>query len=90
MTEKDTRFVAYWETVMQRGRLRYAVLHGSIFGFLIFLFTFIFSFFDGSLDEMFKVPKIFGSLLIFVIGGILFEGGFTWWMNTKKYKRLRP
>jgi len=90
MTTKEAKFVAYWEATMKRGRLRYALLHGSIFGFLIFLFTFIFSFLDDSYDEMFVVPKVFGSLLIFIIGGIIFEGGYTWWMNTKKYKRLTP
>lgn len=90
MTEKDAKFVAYWEVVMKRGRLRYALLHGSIFGFLIFLFTFIFSFFDGSLDEMFKMPKVVVSMLIFIVGGIIFEGGYTWWMNTKRYRRLTP
>lgn len=88
MTEKETKFVAYWESTMQRGRWRYALLHGSIFGFLIFLFTFIFSFLDDSYDKMFVVPNVFVSILIFIIGGIIFEGGYTWWMNTKKYRRL--
>lgn len=88
MTTKEAKFVAYWEAVMRRGRLLYAFLHGSIFGFLIFLFTFIFSFFDGSLNEMFGMPKIFITLLIFILGGVIFEGGYTWWMNTKKYRRL--
>ena len=90
MTAKETKFVAYWEATMKRGRVRYALLHGCIFGFLIFLFTFIFSFLDDSYDEMFVVPKVFVSLLIFIIGGIIFEGGYTWWMNTKKYRRLTP
>lgn len=88
MTEKETKFVAYWEIVMHRGRLRYALLHGSIFGFLIFLFTFIFSLLDDSYDKMFAIPNIFATLLIFIIGGIIFEGGYTWFMNTKKYRRL--
>lgn len=90
MTDKDAKFIAYWQIVMQRGRWRYALLHGSIFGFLIFLFTFIFSFFDGSLNEIYRIPKVFGTILIFIIGGIIFEGGFTWWMNTKRYRRLTP
>lgn len=88
MTDKEAKFVAYWEATMKRGRIRYALLHGSIFGFLIFLFTFIFSFLDDSYDEMFVVPKVFDSILIFIIGGSIFEGGYTWWMNTKKYRKL--
>ena len=88
MTDKEAKFVAYWEATMKQGRLRYALLHGSIFGFLIFLFTFIFSFLDDSYDEMFVMPKIFGVILIFILGGVIFEGGYTWWMNTKKHTRL--
>ena len=79
MTDREAKFVAYWEATRKQGRLRYALLHGSIFGFLIFLFTFIFSFLDDSYDEMFVMPKVFG---------VVFEGGYTWWMNTKKYIRL--
>lgn len=88
MTPKEAKFVTYWQATMLRGRLRYALLHGSIFGLLIFLFTFIFSFLDDSYDEMFVVPKIFVSVLIFITGGTIFEGGYTWRMNTKKYRRL--
>lgn len=90
MTEKETKFVIYWEMVMQSGRLRYALLHGSIFGFLIFLFTFIFSLLVDSYDKMFAIPNVFVTLLIFIIGGIIFEGCYTWWMNMKKYRRLTP
>ena len=90
MTEKEAKFVAYWEETIRRGRLRYAFLHGCIFGFVLFLFIFSFSFFDDSDNEMFKVPKIFITLLIFMMGGIIFEGGYTWWMNTKRYRRLTP
>lgn len=90
MTEKEIKFVDYWEETMKRGRLKYALLHGSLCGFLIFLFTFIFSFFDDSLDTMFGIPKIFVSLLVFIIGGIIFEGGYTWRMNTRRYRKLTP
>ena len=88
MTEKDKKFIVYWEGVMKRGRLKYALLHGALFGVLIFLFTFIFSFFDDSLDVMFRAPKILITFLVFCIGGMVFEGGYTWWMNTKRYKKL--
>lgn len=65
MTDKEAKFASYWEATMKQGRLRYALLHGSIFGLLIFLFTFIFSFLDNSYDEMFVMPKIFGVIFDF-------------------------
>lgn len=89
MTEKDKKFIAYWETVIRRGRMKYALLNGLLFGFTIFLFTFMYSFFfDAELDEMYKVPRIFVSLMVYWVAGMVFEGGYTWWMNSKRYKKL--
>lgn len=89
MTEKDQKFVSYWEEVMQRGRLKYALLNGFLFGLAIFLFTFLGSYiFDEQMGELYKPPQVFIGILIFWVGGMIFEGGYTWWMNMKRYKRL--
>ncbi len=88
MTDKDKKFISYWEGVINRGRLYYTMVHGIIFGTIIFLIIFVFSYFDNSLTKMFAGYNFFLTLLLYIVGGMIYEGIFSWFLNSKKYKNL--
>lgn len=88
MTDKDRKFIAYWENIKKKGRVNYAIVHGIIFGTLIFILCFIFSHFDANIANLFIGKQFFISLLLYLIGGIFYEGIFSWYFNTKKYQNL--
>lgn len=88
MRKKDQKFISYWENIVRKGRLQYAVIHGIIFGSLLFTISFIFSHFDSNISNLFIGDQFFYTLMIYILGGVLYEGVFSWYFNTKKYNNL--
>ncbi len=87
MTEKDQKFITYWEQKKKRGRYEFALLHGVIFGILFFTMFAGFSYLTNDFD-FFRPSYILSFLTTTTVIGIFYEGGYTWWANSRRYRKL--
>lgn len=86
MNEKEKRFLSYWEEKQRNGRIRFAILNGILLGSFVFIvMTCIGYLFDNTLGTR---NELLLNLVLLVIGGMFYEGGFTWWANSRRYKKL--
>lgn len=86
MSEKDKRFIVYWNDKKQGGRLKFAVFHGILFGAIVFILVTGISYLTG--DILATRNELLLNLGFLILGGMFYEGGYTWWMNSRRYKKL--
>jgi hypothetical protein len=88
MTSEDKKFVAYWEKVQFQGRWVYALKHGAIFGFGVFILINVFLLANKSVTEVYFTRQALEQMLTMVLAGIVGYGTFKYWFNQKLYKKI--
>ena len=88
MNEQDKKFKEQWEKTIANGRIRYSLLHGSTFGFAIFILVNMFSLKEQSFKEIFFTSAAFEQMTFMVLAGILGYGTLKWWVNQKVYNKI--
>src|SRR5690606_11607363 len=85
LKKSDEKFVKNWEQSRRLGRIKYGIIHGSIFAVLVITFVKIMTYLTGESDVLFSwraVPE-YG---IGISLGIIFFASFMWWLNERMYK----
>lgn len=85
MNKSDEKFVKNWEQSRRLGRIKYGMIHGSIFAVLVITFVKITTYLIGENDTLFS----WNALTEYGVGillGILFFSSFMWWLNERMYK----
>jgi hypothetical protein len=88
MHEGDKKFKAQWEKTRNDGRIRYALIHGSIFGLIVFVVINLWSLKDQSFQDVFLSRRALDQGMTMVLAGILGYGTIKWWMNENIYKKI--
>jgi hypothetical protein len=88
MHEGDKKFKEQWEKTLEGGRIRYALIHGSIFGFAVFVIVNLWSLKDQSFAEVFLSRRALDQAVAMVLAGILGYGTLKWWMNQNIYRKI--
>lgn len=88
MTDADQKFKENWEKIKAKGRWQYAMTHGAMFGFVVFLIINLWYLKDKSFQEVFINQKAMEQMLTMTFAGIVGYGSIKWWMNEKIYKKI--
>ncbi|MEZ4909438.1 MAG: hypothetical protein R2774_01120 [Saprospiraceae bacterium] len=88
MHANDAKFKENWDKVRAKGRWRYGLENGAIFGFLIFIIVNVLSLSNQSVTEVFLSPRAFTQMITMVIAGIAGYATIKWWLNERIYKRI--
>lgn len=88
MHEGDLKFKTDWEKTRNGGRIRYALVHGSTFGIIIFLAINLWSLKDQSFQDVFMSRRALDQAVAMVLAGIVGYGTIKWWMNENIYKKI--
>jgi hypothetical protein len=88
MNEQDKIFKEQWEKTIEKGRIRYSLIHGSTFGFAIFILVNLFYLKEQSLKETYFTSDAFEQMTTMVLAGILGYGTLKWWVNQKVYDKI--
>lgn len=83
--KKKSTFIKDWEDTRKMGRLKYALLHGSIFGIIVGTFTIIVSSYTSS-NSNWKEDFLINSV-IFVLSGVAGYFLLMWPINEYYYKK---
>ena len=89
MKDSDIRFVKQWEANRKLGRMRYAVLQGSGFGLILFLFTGLYSLWEKPFAQVFLSTRSFIVLLFWIACGIIGFASLMWPMNEYFYRNKK-
>jgi|GEM_PF-871849 len=89
MKRSDEKFLADWEAVRRRGRLKYGLIHGPIWGVLVFLIHGLFALTDHTFTEAYLSKDAGIYLLLMVAGGILMYTTIMWPINDRFYRKKR-
>ncbi len=85
---KNTDFIKSWEETRKSGRLRYALVEGTLFGFIIMATPLAISIFSESVEL--NIHKYWAYYLGFsILGGIIFYWLFFWPLNEYFYKKKK-
>jgi prolipoprotein diacylglyceryltransferase len=88
MNDQDRKFKELWEKRKTKGRWKYGLVHGSAFGFLVFVVINLLNLKDQSISEVYFNNVALSQMLTMVLAGILGYSSVKWWMNEKIYKRI--
>ena len=88
MHEGDKKFKEQWEKTLNEGRIRYSLIHGSIFGFAVFVILNLWNLKDKSFSEVYFNTKALEQALTMILAGIVGYGTIKWWMNQSIYKKI--
>ena len=89
MKARDQKFMDYWEKTRGKGRRKFVLKSGLLWGVLTALFTELFSLREkGIMEAVFSLEFVF-RLGIFLIFGILLFGFLAWKLNERKYFTLK-
>lgn len=88
MHENDIKFKQNWDKVRAKGRWRYGLENGAVFGFLIFVIVNVLSLRNQSINDVFFSPRAFGQMATMVFAGITGYATIKWWLNERIYKRI--
>lgn len=87
MKKTEIQFTTNWERRMKRGRLKYGLIEGSIFGIFVYLFSVL-----GSLllsDYVFDSTLFIFELMFWILGGIGAYLTVMWRLNMYFYTRYQ-
>jgi hypothetical protein len=88
MNEQDRKFKEIWELRQQKGRWHYGLVHGSVFGFAVFVILNLFKLKDQSLTEVYFSLSGLSQMAQMVGAGIVGYSTLKWWMNQSIYKKI--
>ena len=89
MKARDQKFMDYWEKTRGKGRRKFVLKSGLLWGVLTALFTELFSLKEKGITEAFFSLEFVFRLGIFLFFGILLFGFFAWKLNERKYFTLK-
>ena len=89
MDDRQQQFIQRWENIRAKGRLRYAIVNGGLFGLVIFVLVSLVKLGEHSFSSIFLSPDALQEAVSWVVGGILSYGTIVWWMNEKAYDRIK-
>jgi len=85
---KDEKFIKNWEKTRARGRLRYALFEGTLFGLLIMFVQIIASALSKAVENYFAQNYVL-VIFIHILGGILIYWLVFWPMNEYFYRKKK-
>ena len=86
--ERNAKFLADWPKMMELGLVKFALIHGAIFGLLVGGFTCIIDLFTTPKSDW-SLQTLGTTMLFFIVASIVVYGPLEWWMNNKKYQQLK-
>ncbi len=89
MEDRNEQFTNKWDMIRSKGRMRYAVVNGGLFGLVIYVIVSLLKLGEYSFEEIFFTPNALREAASWVFGGMLSYGTIVWWMNEKAYKRIK-
>jgi len=84
--DKEEKFIKNWKETRKRGRLRYAFVEGSIFGFLMIFIQIVLISVSKTADDYLNQNYVL-AIIIIIAGGIVAYGFIFWPMNEYFYKK---
>ncbi|MBK9565330.1 MAG: hypothetical protein WAT22_14745 [Saprospiraceae bacterium] len=88
MNDQDKKFKEIWEKRQVQGRLRYGIVNGSLFGFMVFVIINLFSLKEKTFQDVYFTYPALSQLLTMVLAGIIGYSTLKWWMNQNIYKKI--
>ena len=87
VSKNNQKFLKNWEITRKKGRLLYALTEGSIFGFIIALFTFLADLFNltGETLDMNRFLYFMYAVILGIIGYYL----LFWPLNEYYYRKIK-
>lgn len=86
MKKSDEKYLADWEATRKTGRLKYGLLHGTLWGVLVFLLHGLWELADHTFREAYLSQGAGVYLLMLVAGGILMYATVMWGINERFYR----
>ncbi len=86
----DYQFFKHWQTIKEKGRLRYALNQGLKYGVFLTVLMALMDIFKGtSMVEAFFSLTTLVKLVIFSVFGIVVFATFMWWLNNYFYNKIK-
>lgn len=90
ITEKEQKFVAYWEEKRKAGRLWYSFRQGVLFfSWPVYLLSELFKYVTRKADYTFNFTTIAKGFFIWTILGFIAFGTLMWWTYEKQYRAIK-
>lgn len=87
MNPSDQKFVRQWAVTRKMGRIKYAFVHGIIFGLILFLFTGIYNLFEKPFGEVFLTLRSAIVCLFWMVSGIIGYAVLMWPVNEYFFRK---
>ena len=87
--KSEEKFLISWGETLKRGFLRYILIHGVIWGALVFLTVSLIDLTEKPFDEAFLSLKALGKFAIFLMAGVFFYSPTMWVYFNWRYKNLK-
>lgn len=88
MNDQDKKFKDQWEKTLLKGRVLYSLMHGSLFGFAIFILVNLFELKETKITDVYFTTKALEQMATMILAGILGYGTLKWWINQKLYNKI--
>jgi len=85
---KEELFIEKWEKLRTKGIVKFSLLHGGLYGVLLFVVLFVVDLFKKPFADVFTM-QLFIDLGMYVLAGIVLLGPFEWLMGERQYKRYK-
>ncbi len=86
MTDNE-KLMKYYLKVREKGRIRYSIEQGLIFGFIVFIVSNLINLVDQPFSEVYFSWGGLLNLGMYLIIGIFFYGSFMWWVSGQTIKK---
>lgn len=86
MKRSELKFMTDWERRRKKGRLKYCLLEGGVFGLIMLIFVEGLTYFFD-INYAFTWSRLALAFGIWVLGGIAIYGPLMWAMNGYYYKK---
>ena len=88
MNDQDKKFKISWENRQQKGKWNYGLVHGSLFGLMVFIIINLLSLKDQKLSDVYLTSAALSQMLTMILAGIVGYSTIKWWMNENNYKKI--
>lgn len=88
MENYDEQFLKRWEKKRESGMLKYLFSTGGIFGLAAFVAFILMELYNHSLKEVFSSGQAIEKVITYFVLGMAF-GGVMWYLNNRKYEKLK-
>ncbi|QCX54122.1 hypothetical protein [Elizabethkingia sp. JS20170427COW] len=90
MTTEEQQFLQFWENIKKKGRLKYALKNGLVWGVFSAFFLFLFQYFVLKAEDKDQLwMSAFINTIALLITGIALYYFWIWTLNEKKYLRIK-